>query len=236
MKLIRNIIRKIKYKLRFLNRDNKTQLNFTVNANFDSELTNLMNLYGSDKGGKNDQHNYSEYYSHIFSKKKKIIKKFLEIGLGTNNVDIACNMGVEGKPLASLRAWRDYFPNAEIYGGDIDKDILKNDIRIKTFYVDQTDQTSVLNMFKKIGDKDFDIILDDGLHEFSANICLFENSIKYLDSNGTYIIEDVYYKDKKRFINYFKGLNYQFSLIDIYHKKNILNNCIIVIQKNNEKI
>ena len=70
MKLIRNIIRKIKYKLRFLNRDNKTQLNFTVNANFDSELTNLMNLYGSDKGGKNDQHNYSEYYSHIFSKKK----------------------------------------------------------------------------------------------------------------------------------------------------------------------
>ena len=91
-------------------------------------------------------------------------------------------------------------------------------------------------MFKKIGDKKFDIILDDGLHEFSANISLFENSIKYLDNNGEYIIEDVYYKDKKKFINYFKDLDYQFSLIDIYHKKNILNNCIIVIKKNNEKI
>lgn len=236
MKIIRKIIRKIKYNFKFLNRDNETKLNFTVNANFDSKLSNLMNLYGSDKGGMNDQHNYAEYYSYMFKKRRRIVKNFLEIGLGTTNVDIACNMGAEGKPLASLKAWRDYFPNAEIYGGDIDKDILKDDVRIKTFHVDQTDQTSILSMFKKIGDKKFDIILDDGLHEFNANICLFENSIKYLDNNGEYIIEDVYYKDKKKFINYFKDLDYQFSLIDIYHKKNILNNCIIVIKKNNEKI
>lgn len=236
MRLIRNIIRKIRYNLRFLNRDSKTKLNFTVNTNFDSELSNLMNLYGSDKGGKNDQHNYAEYYSYIFKKKRKIIKNFLEIGLGSNNTEIACNMGVEGKPLASLKAWRDYFPNAEIYGGDIDKNILKDGLRIKTFYLDQTDPTSISKMFKKIGDKNFDIILDDGLHEFSANICLFENSIKFLDNYGTYIIEDVYYKDKKKFIDYFKDLDYQFSLVDIYHDKNILNNCIVVIQKNNEKI
>ena len=236
MRLIRNIIRKIRYNLRFLNRDSKTKLNFTVNTNFDSELSNLMNLYGSDKGGKNDQHNYAEYYSYIFKKKRKIIKNFLEIGLGSNNTEIACNMGVEGKPLASLKAWRDYFPNAEIYGGDIDKNILKDGLRIKTFYLDQTDPTSISKMFKKIGDKNFDIILDDGLHEFNANICLFENSIKFLDNYGTYIIEDVYYKDKKKFIDYFKDLDYQFSLVDIYHDKNILNNCIVVIQKNNEKI
>jgi hypothetical protein len=236
MRLIRNIIRKIRYNLRFLNRGSKTKLNFTVNANFDSELSNLMNLYGSDKGGKNDQHNYAEYYSYIFKKKRKIIKNFLEIGLGSNNTEIACNMGAEGKPLASLKAWRDYFPNAEIYGGDIDKNILKDGLRIKTFYLDQTDPTSISKMFKKIGDKNFDIILDDGLHEFNANICLFENSIKFLDNYGTYIIEDVYYKDKKKFIDYFKDLDYQFSLVDIYHDKNILNNCIVVIQKNNEKI
>ena len=236
MRLIRNIIRKIRYNLRFINRDSKTKLNFTVNTNFDSELSNLMNLYGSDKGGKNDQHNYAEYYSYIFKKKRKIIKNFLEIGLGSNNTEIACNMGAEGKPLASLKAWRDYFPNAEIYGGDIDKNILKDGLRIKTFYLDQTDPTSISKMFKKIGDKNFDIILDDGLHEFSANICLFENSIKFLDNYGTYIIEDVYYKDKKKFIDYFKDLDYQFSLVDIYHDKNILNNCIVVIQKNNEKI
>ena len=30
-----------------------------------------------------------------------------------------------------------------------------------------------------IGSK-FDIIVEDGLHEYSANICFFENSIKFL--------------------------------------------------------
>ena len=39
-------------------------------------------------------------------------------------------MGSEGVPLASLRAWRDYFKNANIYGADIDKGILKDEERI----------------------------------------------------------------------------------------------------------
>ena len=89
-------------------------------------------------------------------------------------------------------------------------------------------------MFKDIGVDNFDIILEDGLHEFNANICFFENSIKYLSSNGTYIIEDVYYKDQEKFINYFKKLNYNFAVIDIYHQINISNNCLIVIKKNDE--
>ena len=89
-------------------------------------------------------------------------------------------------------------------------------------------------MFNEIGVDNFDIILEDGLHEFNANICFFENSIKYLSPNGTYIIEDVYYKDQEKFINYFKKLNYNFAVIDIYHQRNIANNCLIVIKKNNE--
>ena len=78
----------------------------------------------------------------------------------------------------------------------------------------------------------FDIILEDGLHEFNANICFFENSIDYLSQNGTYIIEDIYYKDQKKFINYFKKTKYNFSVIDIFHNSNISNNCLIVIKKN----
>ena len=143
-------------------------------------------------------------------------------------------MGKDGVPLASLKAWRDYFSNANIYGADIDKKILKNENRIKTFYVDQTNPTTIHKMFKDIGVDNFDIILEDGLHEFNANICFFENSIKYLSSNGTYIIEDVYYKDQEKFINYFKKLNYNFAVIDIYHQINISNNCLIVIKNNDE--
>jgi hypothetical protein len=177
MKYLRQIIRSVKYNLRFLNKNKNTKLNYVVNSNNNSKLTELMILYGSDKGGKNNHHNYSEYYSEIFFHKKKEIKNFLEIGLGTNNIKIASNMGKDGQPLASLRAWRDYFENANIYGADIDKDILKNEERIKTFYVDQTDPVTISAMFKEIGLNKFDVILEDGLHEFNANICFFENAI-----------------------------------------------------------
>ena len=235
MRLLRNLIRKIRYNYKFIGKNNSTKLNYVVNANSDSKLTDLMNFHGSDKGGKNNDHNYSEYYSEIFFYKRKKIKNFLEIGLGTNNTNLPSNMGSEGKPLASLRAWRDYFVNANIYGADIDKNILKDEERIKTFYVDQTNPETISVLFKQIGLDKFDVILEDGLHEFNANICFFENAIDYLDDNGVYIIEDIYYKDKIKFINYFKNLKYNFSIIDLYHQKNIANNCVIVVRKNNEE-
>ena len=235
MRLLRNLIRKIRYNYKFIGKNNSTKLNYVVNANSDSKLTDLMNFHGSDKGGKNNDHNYSEYYSEIFFYKRKKIKNFLEIGLGTNNTNLPSNMGSEGKPLASLRAWRDYFLNANIYGADIDKNILKDEERIKTFYVDQTNPETISALFKQIGLDKFDVILEDGLHEFNANICFFENAIDYLDDNGVYIIEDIYYKDKIKFINYFKNLKYNFSIIDLYHQKNIANNCVIVVRKNNEE-
>ena len=138
-------------------------------------------------------------------------------------------MGLQGKPLASLRAWRDYFPNANVYGADIDKEILKNEDKIKTYYVDQTSVISISELFKNIGSVNFDIIIDDGLHEYNANICLFENSFKFLNKQGYYIIEDVSYKDKSKFFEYFLNSNYNFSIIDIFHKNNISDNCLIII-------
>ena len=110
----------------------------------------------------------------FFFNDRKKIKNFLEIGLGTNNVNLASNMGEHGTPLASLRAWRDYFENANIYGADIDKEILKDEERIKTFFVDQTNPKTISTMFKNIGVEKFDIILEDGLHEYSANVCFFK--------------------------------------------------------------
>ena len=87
-------------------------------------------------------------------------------------------------------------------------------------------------MFQKIGDIKFDIILDDGLHNFEANICFFENSIGHLRNDGTYIIEDIYHKNQNKFLEYFKNKNYNYSLVNIYHENNIKNNSLIIIRKN----
>ena len=147
-----------------------------------------MNHYGSDKGGKNNHHNYADYYSEIFFHKRNEIKNFLEIGLGTNDVKLPSNMGKDGIPLASLKAWRDYFFNAQIYGGDIDKEILFEEDRIKTFYVDQLDSSSIKRMWETIEVEDFDIIIDDGLHEPEANYNFFVNSFHKLKKNGVFCI------------------------------------------------
>ena len=169
------------------------------------------------------------FYSKLFFDRIKV-KKLLEVGLGSNDINVPSNMGEDGVPLASLRAWKDYFLNATIYGADVDKKILKNEEKIKTYYVDQTDKNSINEMWKNIGEKDFDIIIDDGLHNFNANICLLENSLKYLSKTGIYIIEDIYRKQIKLYEDYLINKNINFEIVDIYNKKNMSNNCLILIR------
>jgi len=145
-----------------------------------------MNKYGSDKG--QGRHNYTLQYESLFDNIRSDVKSFCEVGLGTTNPNIKSNMGWNGKPLASIYGWRDYFQNATIYGGDVDPDILKQGDRFSTFEVDMTNPYSVSEFWNNIPER-VDIMLDDGLHEFDANVCLFENSIDMW--NSMYIIEDV---------------------------------------------
>ena len=235
MKIFRNFFRNLKYRYKFNGVKKNLDITYVLNGKTNQDLKILMDNYGSDKGGKNNEHNFAQYYSQIFHNQKDKIENFLEIGLGTNDINMPSNMGKDGKPLASLRAWRDYFKNANIYGADIDRNILNNENRIKTFYVDQTNPASIKDLFNQIGNKRFDIILEDGLHEFNANICFFENAINFLKTDGVYIIEDVYYKDQEKFIRYFEKTSYNFSIVDIFHKKNIANNCLVVIKKNEKQ-
>ena len=235
MRFLRDILRSVKYKFKFFGKNKDLEYSYLSNGKTNQKLKDLMDFYGSDKGGKNNHHNYTHFYSQIFYNKKEKIKNFLEIGLGTNNENLPSNMGKDGKPLASLRDLRDFFINANIYGADIDKEILKNEERIKTFFVDQTKPETIIKMFKDIGNAKFDVILEDGLHEFNANICFFENAINFLKTDGVYIIEDVYYKDQEKFIRYFENTSYNFSIVDIFHKKNIANNCLVVIKKNEKQ-
>ena len=150
------------------------------------ELSDLFNKYGSDKSSKHDYHFFYAY----FLRDKKEIKNIVEIGLGTNNVDVVSNMGINGKPGASLRAFKDFCPNANIYGGDIDERILFNEDRISTFFVNQTCQKS-LNEFKKKLPNEIDLFIDDGLHSPHANINTLAIAITLIKKGGWILIEDI---------------------------------------------
>ncbi len=72
MKFIRKFLRNLKYRIKFLAKNNNAKINYFVQSGFlDKNLTDLMNFYGSDKGGFNKDHNFSDYYSTIFFDKKR---------------------------------------------------------------------------------------------------------------------------------------------------------------------
>lgn len=166
----------------------------------DTFLCEKMDFYGSDKGPYNKgAGNYTKLYDFIFKENKDEINKFLEIGLGTNNTDVPSNMGSDGKPGASLRGFRDYFTNADIYGADLDSRILFTEDRIKTYQVDQLSNESLNNLYNTF-DFEFDIIIDDGIHDISyrdrkngvcGNIKTLEVFLNKVKQGGYYIIEDV---------------------------------------------
>jgi len=151
-----------------------------------SELKYLLDKHGSDKANCN---NYHHLYGAILRDKLKV-RNIFEIGLGSNNPDIVSHMGVNNKPGASLRAFRDYCPNAFVYGADIDKQILFKEERIKTFFVDQTKPVTFDFLLKKIPKK-FDLVIDDGLHQPNANIASFCFGLKIIKTGGWIVIEDI---------------------------------------------
>ncbi len=164
-------------------------------------LCESMCRHGSDKG--RGIHNYTKLYNYIFSDFKEHTLNIFEVGLGTNNIKIESNMGPNYNVGASLYGWEEYFTNSNIYGADVDRDILFNKGRIKTYYIDQLNIKSIKTLLDDtLKDVQFDIIIDDGLHKFEANNNFLLNSIHKLKAGGVYIIEDVY----EEIINMFKPI------------------------------
>jgi hypothetical protein len=194
-------------------------------------LCQIMNSEGSDKGA--GWHNYTGLYQCLFEENRANVRNVLEIGLGTNNPKLISNMGMKGRPGASVRGWERYFPGAKIYGGDIDKEILFFTDVISTFYLDQTDSASVKSFLNNIPGVQFDLVIDDGLHEYRGAKPLLENLISRLAIDGVYVIEDIVtYRDNlDLYYNLFNELNLSGVLLDIPNKINTHDNCLAIIRR-----
>ena len=159
-----------------------------------TELCKIMAKHGSDKAPP-EKHNYTKMYDVIFRpiRNRDEPQRVFELGLGTKSPYLLSNMSMmpeSYQPGASLRGWKEYFPKAQIFGADIDETILFKEDRIHTFYCDQTKPEVVQALWRHPKLKEpMDIIVDDGLHEWNANITFFENSIH--KTKKFYIIEDI---------------------------------------------
>lgn len=227
-------------KISRLSQATENRIDIAYNPNSRSELASLFDQYGTDKGELTSDsnpypwpsHNYSDFYELIFSPRRNSVESLLECGIGTPNTELPSSMGENANPGASLRAWRDYFYNAEIVGIDIDSNVMFSENRIDTYCVDQTSEDSIKDFLSK-NNGDFDIIIDDGLHEYHANVSLFENTINRLNDDGIYIIEDVHYNNLDKYYEYFiegsKGYHAKFVDLESPNRPDREGNRLIMI-------
>lgn len=147
-----------------------------------SLLADLFYKYGTDKG----IWGYTEYYEKLMGPRRHEVKRVLEVGI-CGYRDIPNN--VVG---ASLFVWRDYFPNAEIFGIDIDSRFIFNDQhRIHTMQCDAYDDDLLRQAMAQFGGH-FDMIVDDAVHDPAPQIKLMNALAPYLRSDtGYYFMEDV---------------------------------------------
>lgn len=173
-------------------------------------MDKLAEDYGTDKGGRKrhsafdwEPHNYSQLYSMLYEHRREAVMCVFECGIGTRNQDVYGNMGPRANEGASLKVWRDYFPNAEVIGVDIDEKCLFTDERIATFQLDQTNLSAIRKLERTLN-RDFDLVVDDGLHLFEAGVTLFSGLRHRLRKGAYYVVEDVHAKDLLKYQEWYE--------------------------------
>ena len=158
-----------------------------LQQNLSEDLKRSFNLFGSDKSF----NNYHLIYSQILENREKKFK-IIEIGIGSNSKNVlGSTIGDLNIPGGSLRAFKDVFLNSQIYGADIDDQILFEEDRIFTTKLDQLSLDSFEELKITYGGN-FDLIIDDGLHSVLANINTINYAIFQLKNGGYIVIEDVH--------------------------------------------
>tara|TARA_R110000824_G_scaffold264345_1_gene453168 strand:+ start:343 stop:1125 length:783 start_codon:yes stop_codon:yes gene_type:complete len=145
-------------------------------------LLKLAIKYHTDKcTNKASKYGYIPYYEKHFRPIRHEEMNILEIGVRSNR----------GHGPSSLLMWKEYFPNSQIYGLDINPNCAGYDEeRLKIIIGDQADKRCLDDLVAEHGP--FDIIIDDGSHVNSLTIKSYELLIHQgLKPGGLYIIEDL---------------------------------------------
>ena len=150
-----------------------------------TELCKFALKYGADKCPQIG-HVYTPFYYEFLKDKRQSIKKVLEVGIGNRRQVRYIPGGYIG---ASIRMWRDFFPNAWVYGADVAPESFFVDERISTYYCDETKEEDIKRLVMQIG-SDIDLVIDDACHHIANQVFLCRVLMPLLDKGVIYIIED----------------------------------------------
>ncbi len=161
-----------------------------VNSNNNQNKLNFSEIikkYNTSKPGGE----YRNYLDNLFLKIRPQTKTILEVGISH---------------AGGLLAMRDFFENSLLWGVDIDKDTFIETDRVqKCDWVDQlkleTLEENAKNFFIK-----FDLIIDDGWHHPESQINTLIAYLPYLNTGGTYILEDIVHNEYFKYFNEIKKI------------------------------
>lgn len=207
----------------------------SVNTFCPTPMCTKMTKHSSDKG--NSWHNYTTVYHALFHKDGTKVRRVFELGLGRDHPDLSETIGKDGRPGASLRGWREIFPKAEVFGADIDRSILFEEDRIKTFYCDQLDGNAIRSMWSNTDMvQPMDIVVEDGLHTFEGNVYFLRESIQKVKPGGYYAVEDIKSTDLPQWEDALPGLvrtypDYEFALLQLPNSFNSYDNNMLLARR-----
>lgn len=117
-------------------------------------------------------HNYLSFYDELLSPLRLELLRFLEVGVAFGY---------------SLKMWEEYFPNAIIYGADIDDKKEYETKRTKIFVINQEKIEELMTLPNNL-----DVILDDGGHTMLQQQITLNTLFKHkLKPGGIFILEDL---------------------------------------------
>jgi hypothetical protein len=147
----------------------ESPFNFAVSRN------NILEELGKKYKPTKQLHNYLVYYWLHFRDIRLEVRRVLEIGLETDR---------------SIRMWEEFFPNAMVYGVDINPQCQQFEgDRRRVCIGDQSDVAFLDRVVNEAGGS-FDIVIDDGSHRVDHQLKAFNFLFPRLSDHGIYVMED----------------------------------------------
>ena len=145
-------------------------------------LKELMDRYGSDKA----PHGFCEFYESFFAPVRESVKSVLEIGVADG---------------ASIRAWLDYFPNANVWGMDAGRSCVGKygdsalwPFENRRFFACIGDQANRDDLARLLSHPDapdaWDIVIDDGGHTMEQQQVSL--GVLFPHTRMFYVVEDLH--------------------------------------------
>lgn len=212
-------------------------------TNSRTELCELGVKYPTDKSPYNTENNLIKTASVGHRHPYTAVYDLLFSSIKYKNIKI-CEIGVLDS--MSMRSWRDFFPNAFLYGFDYDEIYitLGQNLNLKNTLYDHINvksENSIQTVLEKYGK--FDIIIEDSTHEFVDQIRVCDNAHKYLNSGGILVIEDIFRnEDENKYLNEMQNILKYYSTITFIETEHELkyspgwdNDKLLILIRNDEQ-